>query len=202
MTAEYSLEKLRAGDEAAFEALVKACEKRVYLLALRYVDNQADAMDISQDTFVKVFRNLKSFKGGSSVETWVYRIAVNTAVDFVRRAARKNEISLYQENDDGEAEMLPIADDSYSPVKSAEEAEARRALAEAIALLPEDQRKVLVMRDISDLSYAQIAQILELSEGTVKSRLFRARTRLAELLKNSGNFSSFFSSNKKEGGGR
>ena len=196
------LDRLRAGEEDAFEALVRACEKQVYLLALRYTNNPADALDISQETFIKAFRNLKKFKGDSSPETWVYRIAVNTALDFVRRNARRSETSLYVTDEDGKEQALDIPDDRYSPAKAAEQADMREQLKKAIAMLPEEQRQVLVLRDINDFSYQQIAEILDVSEGTVKSRLFRARARLLELLKNSGNFSSYISSNKKKGGGR
>ena len=196
------LDRLRAGEEDAFEALVRACEKQVYLLALRYTNNPADALDISQETFIKAFRNLKKFKGDSSPETWVYRIAVNTALDFVRRNARRSETSLYVTDEDGKEQALDIPDDRYSPAKAAEQADMREQLKKAIAMLPEEQRQVLVLRDINDFSYQQISEILDVSEGTVKSRLFRARARLLELLKNSGNFSSYISSNKKKGGGR
>ena len=196
------LDRLRAGEEDAFEALVRACEKQVYLLALRYTNNPADALDISQETFIKAFRNLKKFKGDSSPETWVYRIAVNTALDFVRRNARRSETSLYVTDEDGKEQALDIPDDRYSPAKAAEQADMRELLQKAIAMLPEEQRQVIVLRDIDDFSYQQIAEILDVSEGTVKSRLFRARARLLELLKNSGNFSSYISSNKKKGGGR
>lgn len=193
------LDLLRSGDEAAFEALVRACEKKVYLLALRYTNNPADAMDISQDTFVKAFRNLKKFKGDSSPETWVYRIAVNTALDHVRRSARRSETGLYRQDEDGQEQLLDIPDERYSPEKAAEQTDMRELLQKAIAMLPEEQRQVIVLRDIDDFSYQQIAEILDVSEGTVKSRLFRARAKLLELLQNSGNFSSYFSSNKTRG---
>lgn len=194
--------KLKNGDEAAFEQLVSACEKRVYLLALRYTNNPADAMDISQEVFIKVYRSIASFKGESSPETWVYRIAVNTALDFVRHNARLNETNLYYVNDDGEETDRNIADEDNSPHTIAERSDLRDSLTAAIASLPDDQKQVVIMRDINDLSYRDIAEILSLSEGTVKSRLFRARIRLQEILSKDGNFPSSRASNDKKGGGK
>ncbi len=202
MKSEMFLEKLRAGDEKAFEKLVKSCEKRVYLLALRYTGNASDAMDISQEVFIKVYRGLRRFKGESAPETWVYRIAVNTALDFVRRAARANETSLYAADSSGEEKHREIPDESYAPEAAAEHADLSQALSRAITALPEEHRQVLILRDINDLPYARIGEILGLNEGTVKSRLFRARARLADLLRAGGNFSAPAPSNKKRGGGR
>ncbi len=201
MKAEAFVEKLRAGDEKAFERLVKSCEKRVYLLALRYTGSASDAMDISQEVFIKAYRSIRSFKGESTPETWVYRIAVNTALDFIRRAARANETSLYTADVDGGEKQREIPDDSYSPEPAAERADLTQTLSRAIAALPEEYRQVLVLRDVNGLSYARIGEILGLNEGTVKSRLFRARARLADMLRASGNFPAGASSNKKKGGG-
>lgn len=201
MKAETFVEKLRAGDEKAFEKLVKSCEKRVYLLALRYTDSASDAMDISQEVFIKAYRGIRNFKGESAPETWVYRIAVNTALDFTRRAARANETSLYIADPSGEEKEREIPDDSYAPEEAAQRADLNQALSRAIAALPEEHRQVLVLRDINDLSYARIGEILGLNEGTVKSRLFRARAKLADMLRASGNFPAGASSNTMKGGG-
>jgi len=196
------VEKLRSGDEKAFEKLVKTCEKRVYLLALRYTNNPSDAMDISQETFVKAFRSIRTFKGDSAPETWVYRIAVNTALDFVRRTARKNEMPLQASDEEGEDYSVELPDESYAPDRAAEQLDLRETLNAAIAQLPEEQRQVVILRDVNDLPYGQIGQILGLNEGTVKSRLFRARAKLAEILRKSGNFPASGTSNTVKGGGR
>ena len=202
MKDELFIKRLTSGDEEAFEQLVSGCEKQVYALARRYTNNPADAMDISQEVYIKVFRSLPKFKGDSAPETWVYRIAVNTALDFVRRTKRQNETSINTVNSDGEETELPLPDDSYSPHISAEQGDLREALSDAIASLPEEHRQVIILRDINDLSYERIGEILDLNEGTVKSRLFRARAKLREILMKNGNFPSVASSKDKKGGGK
>lgn len=199
---ESFVEKLQSGDEKAFEKLVKSCEKRVYLLALRYTGNASDAMDVSQEVFIKAYRSIRAFKGESSPETWVYRIAVNAAMDFVRRAARANETALYTVDESGEEKPREIPDERFAPEAAAERGDLQQTLSRAIAELPELYRQALILRDINELSYTRIGEILGVSEGTVKSRLFRARAQLAKILRASGNFSGGVSSNKRKGGGR
>lgn len=203
MTADLDIARLKAGDRDAFEELVRRCEKQVYQLALRYTNNEADAMDISQEVFLRVWRSLSSFQGGSAVTTWVYRITVNTAIDLTRKRARRRENSLtVDEDEEGGGRTAELPDETYSPEKEYEKTELRDEVAAAIAALPEDYRKIVILRDVNGLRYDEIGELLSLSEGTVKSRLFRARDRLRTLLQESGNFSPSRASKGRKGGDR
>lgn len=202
MNEEISVKRLKAGDEAEFERLVQICEKRVYNLALRYTNNEADAADIAQEVFLRVYRALPDFKEESAVTTWVYRITVNTAIDLTRKKTRRRENSLTGYGEDEETPELDIVDESYSPELEYEKTELRAALGHAIASLSEEHRKIIIMRDVNGMTYNEIGEILSLGEGTVKSRLFRARDRLRAVLEKQGNISLGFASNKKKGGNR
>lgn len=202
MNEEISVKRLKAGDEAEFERLVQICEKRVYNLALRYTNNEADAADIAQEVFLRVYRALPDFKEESAVTTWVYRITVNTAIDLTRKKTRRRENSLTGYGEDEETPELDIVDESYSPELEYEKTELRAALGHAIASLSEEHRKIIIMRDVNGMTYNEIGEILSLGEGTVKSRLFRARDRLRAALEKQGNISPGFASNKKKGGNR
>ncbi len=198
--ADELVERLKSGDAGAFEALVHACERRVYNLALRYSNNHADAMDISQEVFLRVLRSVDKFKGECSVETWVYRIAVNLSIDHTRRRTRRGELSLTVGEDEETETQHDLPDDTYAPEPAYDRTELRESVARAVAALPEEHRKILVLRDIDGFTYAQISEILNLEEGTVKSRLFRARARLRETLSGGGNFSCLSASKGQKGG--
>ena len=143
MNEEISVKRLKAGDEAEFERLVQICEKRVYNLALRYTNNEADAADIAQEVFLRVYRALPDFKEESAVTTWVYRITVNTAIDLTRKKTRRRENSLTGYGEDEETPELDIVDESFSPELEYEKAELRAALGHAIASLSEEHRKII-----------------------------------------------------------
>ena len=203
MTADLDVARLKAGDRDVFEELVRRCEKQVYQLALRYTNNEADALDISQEVFLRVWRSLSGFQGDCAVTTWVYRITVNTAIDLTRKRARRREDSLtVGGEEDGESRTADLTDDSYSPEKEYEKTELREQVAAAIAALPEEYRKVVILRDVNGLRYDEIGELLSLSEGTVKSRLFRARERLRAVLTERGNFSLSHTSKRQKGGDR
>ncbi len=203
MTADLDVARLKAGDRDVFEELVRRCEKQVYQLALRYTNNEADALDISQEVFLRVWRSLSGFQGDCAVTTWVYRITVNTAIDLTRKRARRREDSLtVGSEEDGEDRTADLTDDSYSPEKEYEKTELREQVAAAIADLPEEYRKVVILRDVNGLRYDEIGELLALSEGTVKSRLFRARERLRAVLTERGNFSLSHTSKGQKGGDR
>lgn len=196
------VKRLKDGDAAEFERLVRTCEKRVYNLALRYTNNEADAADISQEVFLRVYRALPDFKEESSVTTWVYRITINTAIDLTRKKTRRRENSLSGYGEDDETPERDIIDESFSPEMQYEKTELREAIGTAIAGLSEEHRKIIIMRDVDGMSYSEIGEILSLGEGTVKSRLFRARDRLRAVLEKQGNISSGFASKKMKGGNR
>lgn len=179
------ISQAQRGDQAAFEQLLDRYEKTVYHQALRLVGSPEDAADVTQEVFFKVWRHLPSFRGESSFATWLYRLTDNAALDLLRREKkRRGESSL---DDEEGASFLP-ADPSPSPQQTVERKELRQAVAEGLAQLSEEHRRILVLREINGLSYEQIGDILDLSPGTVKSRMARARTALANFLQKTGNF--------------
>ena len=176
----------RRGDQAAFEQLLDHYQKPVYHQALRLVGNPEDAADVTQEVFLKVWKHLPSFRGESSFSTWLYRLTDNAALDLIRREKkRRGDSSL----DDEEGALTLPADPAPTPHQAIEQKELHQAVAEGLAQLSEEHRQVLVMREINGLSYEQIGSILDLSPGTVKSRLARARISLAKFLQKTGNFS-------------
>ena len=175
----------RRGDQAAFEQLLDHYQKPVYHQALRLVGNPEDAADVTQEVFLKVWKHLPSFRGESSFSTWLYRLTDNAALDLIRREKkRRGDSSL----DDEESALTLPADPAPTPHQAAEQKELKQAVAEGLQQLSEEHRQVLVMREINGLSYEQIGSILDLSPGTVKSRIARARISLAKFLQKAGNF--------------
>lgn len=170
----------RQGDQSAFEALLTRYEKQVYHQALRLLANPEDAADVTQEVFLKVWRSLPSFHGESSFSTWLYRLTDNAAIDLLRREKkRRGDASL----DDEEYQWdSTLADPDASPQRELERKELHRSVQEGLNKLSEEHRRILVLREINGLSYEEIAEILALTAGTVKSRLARARTALARIL--------------------
>ena len=194
------VQQAKAGDRNAFAALVSAYETKIYNLALRYLGNREDAMDASQEVFLRVFRFLPGFQEESGFSTWIYRIGVNVCKDMLAKQSRRNEQSLEVEDEDDEQRTMELADHRYTPEQIVENAELRSVLSEAIAALPDQQREVIVLRDIQGLSYDEIANVLSLEPGTVKSRLSRARENLRKKLLQNGNIFGFSASKRMKGG--
>lgn len=181
--------RAKAGDHAAFEQLIRENEKRIYNLTLRMVGNPEDALDLSQEAFLNAWKGLPSFQGGSAFSTWLYRLASNACLDFLRsKKRRQDSIGSAFSLDDEDAPSPP--DDSLRPEDHLERKERSAALYRAMQYLPDHHRQVLVMRELSGLSYQEISDVLELDLGTVKSRLTRARGALKKLLLADGNFFS------------
>lgn len=200
---EYAvIRRVCAGDTDAFEALVTAYQKQVYNLALRTVGNEEDAADMTQEAFLRAYRSLGSFRGDSKFSVWLYRLTTNICIDFLRSRGRRPTVSLTAADEDEEPQELDVADDRFDPVQSLERAELRRAVQRGLASLPEDYRRILMLRELSGLSYAEIGQVLRLEEGTVKSRLFRARKKLCDFLRKDGNLPDSFPSNNTKGGAK
>ena len=200
---EYAvMRRVCAGDTDAFEALVTAYQKQVYNLALRTVGNEEDAADMTQEAFLRAYRSLGSFRGDSKFSVWLYRLTTNICIDFLRSRGRRPTVSLTAADEDEEPQELDVADDRFDPVQSLERAELRRAVQRGLASLPEDYRRILMLRELSGLSYAEIGQVLRLEEGTVKSRLFRARKKLCDFLRKDGNLPDSFPSNNMKGGAK
>ena len=191
--------RILGGDTQAFEEIVLEHQKNVYNLALKMTGNADDAFDVSQDTFLRAYNALSSFRGDSRLSVWLYRLTSNICIDLLRKKKRRGEVSLSVRNDQNEEDEIEIPDDRYAPETALERKELRRSLREGLASLPENYRQILTLREISGLSYEEIAQVLELEPGTVKSRLFRARKQLCTFLSDNGNISrSSPSKNRKE----
>lgn len=176
--------RLQDGDEAAFEALVRLYEKKIYTLCRRMCGNDEDAQEAAQDAFLALWRSAKSFRGDASLSTWLYRLATNACIDLLRRNKRIGErVSL-----DDEETTLELVDESPLPEQALERKETQRLLREGLAALPEDYRAILLLREAEGLSYAEIADAMRMELGTVKSRISRGRVLLRNYLTASGNF--------------
>ncbi len=178
------IEQCRAGDSDAMSRLITKYKDRLYNVILRICANPEDAAELTQDAFVKIIENLHRFQQRSSFYTWAFRIAVNLTLNFCRRKVRIEMTSLDAElggdNEQARAALRNyLADASATdPAAIAQSKEQVNLIIRAINLLSEDQRAVVVLRDVESMDYAQIAQIMEVELGTVKSRLARARANL------------------------
>ncbi|HNY00733.1 MAG TPA: sigma-70 family RNA polymerase sigma factor [Oscillospiraceae bacterium] len=182
------------GDADAFSPLVEAYQKNVYNLALRMTGNPEDALDMAQEAFIRAYNSLSSFRGDSKFSVWLYRIVSNVCLDFLRARKGRAAVSLSQTGPDGEDTALEIPDERALPEAELERALTRDAVRRGLQALPDDQREILLLREIQGLSYEEIAAALSLEGGTVKSRIFRARKKLCAYLLADGNISEVFSS--------
>ena len=167
------------GDGEAFRQLVEAYQTQVYRLALRMCGESA-ADDVTQEAFLAAWRALLDFRGDCRFSTWLYRLTTNAAIDWLRREKR------YRSTDD--VTELELPDDAPSPQEQAEQSETQSAVRRALSRLSEEHRQVLLLRYMQELDYGEIAAALDVSEGTVKSRISRARRQLREILLRQGNF--------------
>jgi RNA polymerase sigma-70 factor (ECF subfamily) len=182
-THDFSLDLLRAGDKAEFARLVEAYSGVIYRLAVKMLDNPQDAEDVLQETFIKAYKALPNFDGRSSPSTWLYRIATNEAL-MVLRKRKQPFISIDEplETTGLEQEPLQITDWCCLPEDELMSTEAQSYMNEAVEELPPNLRVVFLLRDIEGLSTRETAEVLDLSETAVKTRLSRARLRLREML--------------------
>ena len=194
------VQRVLQGDVNAFEKLVLEYEKSVYAITQRMTGNAEDAADMTQETFIKAYNSLSSFRGDSKFSVWLYRIATNVCLDFLRSRSRKPTVSLSMEDDDGEEVELDIADESQSPERLLERGLTRDAVRRGLNALSPEYRQILLLREIQGLSYEEIADVLTLEVGTVKSRIFRARKRLCAFLLADGNIPDFVPSGNMKGG--
>lgn len=183
------ISRVLSGDRNAFEALVEANQRNVYNLAYKMTRNEEDALDISQEAFFKAYKSLASFRSESKFSVWLYRLTYNLCVDLARKKSRASVVSMSVADDSDETVEVQIPDVRALPEEEVERRELRHAITEGIAALPEKHRAVLLMREDSGLSYTDIALALDISEGTVKSRISRARRALMTLLVQNGTFS-------------
>ncbi len=196
MTVEELVRAAAKGRTEAFEELVRLHEKKVYALTLRMCGNPEDARDAAQEAFLSAWRGLPSFRGEAGFSTWLYRLASNAAIDQLRRNRRQREEASL---DAGE---MDTPDQSPGPQEAAEGSELQRAVADGLASLSEDHRRILLLREYQQLSYDEIAQTLDMDLGTVKSRISRARRALRKILLESGNLSGYLPSKQTEKEGR
>jgi len=186
------IQKVIAGDTNAFEHLVLANQKNVYNLALKMTRNEDDALDLSQEAFVKAYQQLTAFRGDSRFSVWLYRLTYNLCIDFIRKKSKQTTVSLDYKDDDNEVSSYEIPDLRDLPEDNAIRKEMRKAIEQSIGGLNLDHREVLIMREITGLSYDEIAETLMISVGTVKSRLARARMKVIESLKEKGTYPENF----------
>ncbi|MCI9506790.1 MAG: sigma-70 family RNA polymerase sigma factor [Oscillospiraceae bacterium] len=196
MTVEELVRAAAKGRTEAFEELVRLHEKKVYALTLRMCGNPEDARDAAQEAFLSAWRGLPSFRGEAGFSTWLYRLASNAAIDQLRRNRRQRE------EDSLDAGEMDAPDQSPGPQEAAEGSELQRAVADGLASLSEDHRRILLLREYQQLSYDEIAQTLDMDLGTVKSRISRARRALRKILLESGNLSGYLPSKQTEKEGR
>lgn len=167
------------GDGQAFDELVLKYQNKVYALAFRYMSNEDDAYDMSQETFIKAYRSLRSFKGDSSFSTWIYRIATNVCLDEIRRRKRRVvPLSLDEPvaTLDGDEVEREIADVSLSADRVYEQKELSQTIQKLLDEMKPEHKTAIILRDMMELSYEEIAEVLNCSIGTVKSRINRARS--------------------------
>jgi RNA polymerase sigma-70 factor, ECF subfamily len=174
------LRGLRAGIEGAYEELIERYEQPVYNVAYRLLGNRTDACDVVQEVFLKIFRGVDAFREQSSLRTWVYRIAVNEAHNHRRWFARhcRHEVPIEREKMNHEGFIELAQDPGPSPYEQARDSETRSLIEQGLTRINPIFRTAVVLRDIQDLSYEEIAQILQVSLGTVKSRIVRGREAL------------------------
>ncbi len=182
---EALVKRAKQGELRAFEELILQHEKIVYNLALRMMKQSEDAKDISQEVFLKAYRNIRNFDERSRFSTWLYRITTNTCIDELRKRQKKPSLSIEEEMDGEEGGMLrQIAAAGDTPEESLLRTEQKSEILQALNKLSPEHRTIVVFRDVQGLSYEEIAEILEIGLGTVKSRISRGRAQLKqEILK-------------------
>jgi RNA polymerase sigma-70 factor (ECF subfamily) len=194
--------RARDGDHSAFRVLVKRHESRVYALAMRILHDPEWAQDAVQESFLKAYRSIRKFEGRAAFGTWMYRLTYNQCLDM-KRADKSGRYADWDEERTAISEESKVSGQSLSssirgPGEEVERGELREQLGKAIETLPEAIRQTLVMREIDGLPYGEIAELLEIPKGTVMSRLFHARKRLQEVLREQGVLPSSFGAQSSE----
>jgi len=180
LAAEQALvRRAKDGDMAAYDELIQMYQERIYATIYHMTANHEDANDLAQDTFIKAYQALRSFKGGSSFYTWIYRIAVNKTINFLKQRRHKghlslNELDFHAEND---PDLIALISDK-TPQREVGLKELKEKLNMAMQRLSEPHRLVVTLHDVQGLAHEEIAEIMECNIGTVRSRLFYARQQL------------------------
>jgi len=175
--------ELQAGSDAAFDWLVTYYHAGVYNLVYGILSDSADAADVTQEVFLRAFRGIRGFRQGSSLKTWLYRISVRQALNHRRWCWRhhRQQISIDAE-EEGKNPALDLKDSEASPLEQCETHEMQATVRRALAQIPDAFRSAVILRDLEGLSYEEVAEVLEVSVGTVKSRILRGRRLLKEIL--------------------
>lgn len=173
------IKRASQGDAEAFNTLMAAHERRMYAVALRKMGNREDAQDCLQDAMLRVYRSISKFRGDSAFSTWVYTITVNTCLDELRRRKNVRNTSMDSLMDDG---WMPV-DPGETPEEGAVRRQTRACLLKALKDLPEDMRHAVELRDLQGFSYEEIAGILDINIGTVRSRISRGRGKLRDVIR-------------------
>lgn len=178
------IHKAKSGDKNAFGLLIIEYEKSVYNIALRMMRNEEDAKDVAQEALIKVYKNLNKFDEKSTFKTWIYRVTMNTALDAIRKQKSTKQKETFSLDEQIEVKDDKAIDKEHQPESQMILNERKKVLYDAMNQLSQDQKSIVLLRDIKGLSYKEIAYILDSSEGTVKSRLNRGRKKLKEILMN------------------
>lgn len=174
--------RVQAGDNTAFDLLVRKYQSKVVSLVSRYVNDPSEALDIAQESFIKAWRALPNFRGDSQFYTWIYRIAINTAKNYIASRGRQPSATGYDIDNEEDPQMNGLMKDVDTPEAVAMTGEIGNTVADAIEALPEDLREAIVLREIEGMSYEEIAESMSCPVGTVRSRLFRAREAIDQRL--------------------
>ena len=179
------VERVKQGDQRAFALLVAKYERRVQRLLSRLVRDSAEIEDITQEAVIKAYRALPQFRGESAFYTWLYRIAINTAKNYLATKSRRPvTVGEFQGADDGEFfDLGDVVEDNNTPDAVLHSRQVAEAVNAAIEALPEDLKAAITLREIEGLSYEEIAQAMDCPIGTVRSRIFRAREAIAQRLR-------------------
>lgn len=169
------IEKLIAGDEKAFRSFIEAHQQKVFRTCIGFLHDKEDAEDVTQEVFIEVFRSVKNYKGNAALSTWLYRIAVNKSLNFLQKRKGGFLVSL--------KEVLGISETVYNPQKELLIKERNSFLANAIDQLPEKQRIAFTLAKYDDLSYQEIAEVMQTSVSSVESLIVRAKSNLQKMLK-------------------
>ena len=177
------VKRVQQGDRSAFDLLVVKYQHKILKLIMRYVRDPSEALDVAQEAFLKAYRAIRSFRGDSAFYTWLYRIAINTAKNYVVAAGRKPAFYDIDLQDSDNSEVFAKLKDIDTPEHLALSEELRQTVNKAIQDLPEDLRTAILLREIEGMSYEEIAQTMDCPVGTVRSRIFRAREAIDKKLK-------------------
>ncbi len=200
MDEQLLIKKAQKGDIKSFEKLILQYENIIYNICIKILKNEQEAYDATQEVCIKIWKQINNFEGKSKFSTWVYRIASNQCLDILRKQRNQKVVSIHQNTTDDEW-IMEVEDTTQDILKHIENIELQDTLKLALQELTPEHKSIIVLRDVQDYSYDEISQRLDISLGTVKSRLSRARQTLKNiLLQDKEPFRSFWSqNNKKEG---